>query len=105
MIGASPSGGSSAMLYSNLSQQLAILISSSCAPHLNVIETTLTDWLPRGQAVAFDVQQFLRADPQAAADYAIALLGAGVIDVVEARSMLGIPASVEEADLTPGKVV
>jgi len=105
MIGASPSGHSSAMLYANLTQMLSMLVSTSCAPHLNVIETTLTDLAtPRGQAVAFDVQQFLRADPQAAADYAIALLGAGIITTQEARAMLGIPASGGPPDLTPGRV-
>ena len=68
MIGASPSGGSSALLYSNLTQQLAILVSSACAPHLRVVENALTDEIPRGQAIAFDVQSFLRSDPQAAAE-------------------------------------
>jgi phage portal protein BeeE len=105
MIGASPSGNSSALLYSNLSQQLAILVSSACAPHLKVVETTLTDVYPRGQAVAFDVQSFLRGDPQAAADYALGLLAAGVIDVAETRSMLGIPSSSgTPPDLTPGRL-
>ena len=104
MIGASPSGNSSAMLYSNLTQQLAILVSTACAPHLYVVESTLTDLVPRGQAIAFDVQRFLRADPQAAADYAIALLEAGLIDRAEARGMLGIPSSDVQPDLTPGRV-
>ena len=105
MIGASPSGHGSTMLYANLTQQLSSLLSTAVTPHLNVVETTLTDLAtPRGQTVAFDVQQFLRADPQAAADYAIALLGAGVIDQVEARAMLGIPTSGEPPDLTPGRV-
>jgi HK97 family phage portal protein len=105
MIGASPSGNSSALLYSNLSQQLAILVSSACAPHLKVVETTLSDVVPRGQSVAFDVQSFLRGDPQAAADYALGLLAAGVIDVAETRSMLGIPSSSgTPPDLTPGRL-
>jgi phage portal protein BeeE len=103
MIGASPSGNASALLYSNLSQQLAILVSSAVAPHLHTVESTLSDVLPRGQSVAFDVQTFLRSDPQAAADYAIALLGAEIIDRGEARALLGIP-STSENDLTPGRV-
>ena len=73
MIGASPSGNASALLYSNLSQQLAILVSSAVAPYLRTVEETLSDATPAGQSVAFDVQTFLRSDPQAAADYAIAL--------------------------------
>ena len=105
MIGASPSGNASALLYSNLSQQLAILVSSAVAPHLRTIELTLTDSYPRGQTVAFDVQTFLRSDPQAAADYATGLLTAGVIDKQEARSLLGIPTTPgPSADLTPGTV-
>lgn len=105
MIGASPSGGASALLYSNLSQQLAILVATGVAPHLRTVESTLSDVLPRGQSVAFDVQTFLRSDPQAAADYAIALLGAQIIDREEARSLLGIPSSTAATgDLTPGRV-
>jgi HK97 family phage portal protein len=114
MIGASPSGGASALLYSNLSQQLAILVSSAVAPYLRAIELTLSDVYPRGTAVAFDVQTFLRSDPQAAADYAIALAAAELISVDEARGMLGIPpsstpssdsaSSTPSSDLTPGKV-
>jgi len=105
MIGASPSGNASALLYSNLSQQLAILVATSCAPHLRVVEDTLSDVYPRGTSVAFDVQTFLRSDPQAAADYAIALLSAEVISVDEARALLGISAvGASSPDLTPGKV-
>ena len=105
MIGASPSGNASALLYQNLSQQLAILVSSAVAPHLRTVEETLSDAYPRGTSVAFDVQTFLRSDPQAAADYAIALLGAGIVDAPEARSMLGIPTTpAPSADLTPGRV-
>jgi phage portal protein BeeE len=103
MVSASPSGNASALLYSNLSQQLAILVSSACAPHLRTVELTLSDVYPRGQSVAFDVQTFLRSDPQAAADYATGLLTAEVIDRDEARSLLGIPTS-PPPDLTPGTV-
>jgi phage portal protein BeeE len=105
MIGASPSGNASALLYSNLSQQLAVLVSSAVAPFLAAIEETLTDVYPRGTSAAFDVQTFLRSDPQAAADYAIALLTATIIDRAEARSMLGIPSAPPPApDLTPGRI-
>jgi phage portal protein BeeE len=103
MIGASPSGNAAALLYSNLSQQLAILVATSVAPHLFTIEAALTDAVPRGQSIAFDVQTFLRSDPQAAADYAIALETAGLIDRGEARGLLGIPSSTA-GDLTPGRV-
>jgi len=103
MVSASPSGGASALLYSNLSQQLAVLVSSAVAPHLRTVEATLSDVTPRGQSVAFDVQRFLRSDPQAAAEYAIALKGAGIVTAEEARSMLGIPPS-SSPDLTPGRV-
>jgi len=105
MIGASPSGHSSAMVYANLAQQNSLLISTACAPHIYAIEDTLSTLAtPTGQAVSLDVQQFLRADPQASADYVIALEGAGIIDRVEARAMLGIPATTESPDLQPGSV-
>ena len=110
MIGASPSGHSSAMVYANLAQQQSLLISTACAPHLYTIEGTLTALAcPAGQAVAFDVQQFLRSDPQAAADYVIALEGAGIVDRTEARAMLGIPTTTDAGeepapDLQPGSV-
>jgi phage portal protein BeeE len=103
MIGASPSGNATALLYSNLSQQLAIYSATAVAPHLRTIEATLGDVHPRGQSVAFDVQTFLRSDPQAAADYVVLLVGAGVISIEEGRSLLGIPAATA-ADLTPGRV-
>jgi len=108
MIGASPSGNASALLYSNLSQQLAIMVSGAVAPHLRTLELTLSALAyPRGTSVAFDVQTFLRSDPQAAADYAVGLFGAGVINQAEARSLLGIsssssPGSSAAGDLTPG---
>jgi HK97 family phage portal protein len=105
MIGASPSGNASALLYSNLSQQLAIFVSDAVAPHLRTLEATLSlpSVTPAGQSVAFDVQTFLRSDPQAAADYALALYAADVISKDETRAFLGIP-STATADLTPGKV-
>jgi hypothetical protein len=105
LISGSPSGNASALLYSNLSQNLAILTTTAVGQHLRTIESTLSDVLPRGQSIAFDVQSFLRPDPQAAADYAIALLGAGIIDQAEARGLLGIQTTPTPAgDLTPGKV-
>ena len=103
MIGASPSGNASALLYSNLSTQLATNVSTAVAPHLRTIETTLSDLIPRGQSVAFDRTPFLLSDPKAAADHAIALLAAGIIDEQEARGLLGIPSS-PAGDLTPGRV-
>jgi len=102
MIGASPSGNASALLYANLSQQLSLLLVDAVSPHLATIEATLSDAIPRGQAIAFDVQTFLRSDPTAASEYAIALFEAGLISRDEARSLLGIPAA-SPADLTPGR--
>jgi phage portal protein BeeE len=103
MIGASPSGNGSALLYANLTQQLSLLLVDAVSPHLATIEATLSDAIPRGQAIRFDVQTFLRSDPQAAADYVIALVGAGLVTVDEGRGMLGIPSS-SGVDLTPGRV-
>jgi phage portal protein BeeE len=93
MIGASPSGTASALLYSNLSQQLAVLVSSACAPYLVAVETTLSELAyPRGQSIAFDVQTFLRSDPVAAADYAVKLWESELATRDEARAFLGLPA-------------
>ena len=101
MIGASPSGNASALLYSNLSQQLAILVSCAVAPHLRTVELTLSDVYPRGTSVAFDVQTFLRSDPQAAADYATGYSAPALSTSTEARSLLGIPSHVVAAERRP----
>lgn len=105
MVGASPSGGASALLYSNLSSQLAVLVSSAVAPHLRTVESTLSlpSVTPRGQRVAFDVGAFLRSDPEAAADYVAKLYTADIVSRDEARAFLGIP-SAPVSDLTPGRV-
>jgi hypothetical protein len=105
MVAASPTGGASAMLYANLGATQALLLTQAVAPLLRVIEATLsTDQVtPRGQAVAFSTSQWLRADPQAAADSAVQLAAAGIITTPEARGYLGIPSTVPP-DLTPGRV-
>lgn len=93
MIAASPSGNSSSLLYQNLSQQQALMVTSAVAPVLAVIEQTLSmeTVTPRGQLVAFDVNAFLRSDPEAALAFVGALVAAQVIAPEEARSFLGIP--------------
>ena len=103
MIGASPSGGSSALLYGNLTQQEALFVSTAVAPYLRTVEATMSDALPYGQSVAFDTGTFLRSDPDAATDHVLKLLGAGLITPVEGRAMLGIPPSTA-IDLTPGRI-
>jgi len=106
MISASPSGNAASLLYQNLASQLAIFVSSSVAPHLRTIEATLSlpSVTPRGQRVAFDVQTFLRSDPEAASAYARELYAADLISRDEARSFLGIPSPDAAGDLTPGRV-
>ena len=92
MIGASPSGGASAMLYANLGAQLTLLVSSAVQPLLVTVEQALSfdGVTPRGTSVAFDVPAFLRSDPAELRAHALELLAAGVIDRDEARQMLGI---------------
>jgi HK97 family phage portal protein len=107
MIGASPTGNSSALLYSNLAQNTAQFVQTACAPYIRAIEDTLS--LPsvtaRGQRVAFDVQAFLRSDPDAAAQYVLGLYQAGLVNQDEARSFLGIPSVGQSSpDLTPGRI-
>jgi hypothetical protein len=105
MVAASPTGGGNAMLYANLGATQALLLTQAVAPFLRCIEAVLSSdqVTPRGQSVAFSTSQWLRADPQAAADYATSLEAGGIITVPEARGYLGIPAAVP-SDLTPGRV-
>ena len=107
MIGASPTGNSSALLYANVAQNTAQFVQQACAPFINTIERTLSleSVTVRGQEVRFDVQAFLRTDPDAASQYVLGLYGAGVIDQTEARSYLGIaPLGTTTPDLTPGRI-
>jgi phage portal protein BeeE len=104
VVSASPTGGATALLYANLTQQLTFMVALAVTPHLRTIEATLTTAIPRGQSCAFDVQTYLRSDPQAAAQYAIDLYAAGIVTLDEARGILGIPASSTTPDLTPGRV-
>ena len=106
MIGASPTGNSSSLLYANVSQNMAQFVQTACAPYINAIERTLSldSVIPAGQQTRFDVQAFLRTDPEAATAYATTLLGSGVISVDEARGYLGIPSTNTTPDLTPGRI-
>jgi hypothetical protein len=109
MVSASPSGGASAMLYSNLGSQLALMVSGAVAPHLATIEQTLSmdTVTPRGNRVAFDVQAFLRSDPETLAKYVAALHTAQILDRDEARELLGIEpggGAGADRDLQPGTV-
>lgn len=105
MVSASPSGNSTALLYQNLASQLAVFVSNAVAPHLRVIEETLSlpNVTPRGNRVAFDIQTFLRSDPAASATYALDLYAADLVSRDEARGFLGIPAT-PGAELSPGRV-
>jgi phage portal protein BeeE len=106
MVGASPSGNASALLYQNVGQNLTTFVTTAVAPHLKTVETTLSlpSVTPRGQKVAFDVQTFLRADPEAAAQYARELYAADLISRDEARGFIGIPSNSEVLDIEPGRV-
>lgn len=106
MVGASPSGNATALLYQNLDATLALFVSNAVAPHLRVLEQTLSlpSVTPRGQAVAFDVQAFLRSDPAAAAKYALDLYAADLVSRDEARGFLGIPTTTADNALQPGSV-
>jgi HK97 family phage portal protein len=101
MIGASPTGNSGSLLYANVSQNMAQFVQTACAPFINAIERTLSldSITAAGQQIRFDVQAFLRTDPEAAT-----LQGAGVISIDEARGYLGIPSINTTPDLTPGRI-
>lgn len=107
LIGASPTGNASALLYSNLAQNTAQFVQQAVGPVLAAIEQTLSldTVTPRGQVVRFEVGAFLRTDPDASVSYATQLVQAGVITADEARSYLGIPPQGDAApDMTPGRV-
>jgi phage portal protein BeeE len=106
MIGASPTGNSGSLLYANVSQNMAQFVQTACAPYINAIERTLSldSITAAGQQIRFDVQAFLRTDPEAATAYATTLQGAGVISIDEARGYLGIPSTNTTPDLTPGRI-
>jgi phage portal protein BeeE len=106
MIGASPTGNSSSLLYSNVSQNMAQFVQQACAPFINAIERTLSldSVIATGQQIRFDVQAYLRTDPEAATAYATTLQGADIITVDEARGFLGIPSDTTVNDLTPGRI-
>lgn len=107
LIGASPTGNATALLYANLSQNNAQFVQQAVGPLLSVIERTLTleSVTARGQRVHFDVGAFLRTDPQASVDYVTTLVSNGLITIDEARSFLGIaPQGQTDPNLTPGRV-
>lgn len=107
LIGASPTGNASALLYSNIAQNSAQFIQQAVGPLLSAIERTLTleSVTARGQRVHFDVGAYLRTDPQASVDYVTSLLAAGIVTVDEARSFLGIaPQGQTDPNITPGRV-
>lgn len=107
LVGASPTGNASALLYSNLAQNTAQLVQQAVGPLIAVLEHTLS--LPnvtaRGQRVRFEVGAYLRTDPEAAVTYATTLAREGLLSIDEARSYLGIPPQgTSPQDITPGRV-
>jgi Phage portal protein len=107
LVGASPTGNASAMLYANLGATQASLLTSAVAPLLRVIEATLSGpaVTPQGQTVTFNAGQWLRADPTTAADYAVKLLEAGILSLEEARSYLGVgPAAAVDPAAAPAQL-
>jgi HK97 family phage portal protein len=107
LVAASPTGNSTSLLYQNVSENSAQLIRQSVAPYLVAIESALSlpTVTPRGQRVAFDVNAYLRSDPDRATRYVCDLSAAGIISADEARSYLGIaPIGAHVSDLTPGRV-
>ena len=107
MVGASPTGNASAMVYANLSMQQAAMVQSAVGPYLRAIEQVLSSdsVTPHGQSISFNVGAFLRSHPEASVSYATDLLAAGVIDQAEARSFLGIAEKGDTGStLNPGEV-
>lgn len=107
MIGAAPTGNGASMTYSSVLQSWSAFTKQAVGPVVVALEQGLSmpHVLPRGQQITFGVEAFLRSDPQAAVDYATALVGSEIISPEEARSYLGVPSSATTTrDTTPGVV-
>lgn len=60
-VGASPTGGAHAQVYANVVASLTQLVQQAVAPYLRVIEETFSAQVtPRGQAVRFNTEDWLR---------------------------------------------
>ncbi len=106
LISASPSGGASAMLYSNLGSMLTLLVSNAVEPYLVTIEQRLSceDVTPQGQGIAFDRMTYLRSDPKELQEYVVDLVKEAVISAAQGRTILGIPEDESASDLEQGTV-
>lgn len=86
---------SASSTYSNVSAERRSLVDFGLRPYLTIIEDRLSmdDVTPRGQKVRFDMDDFLRGNPNEQADIAIKLVQAGIITVDEARDLVDLAPS------------
>ena len=87
----SPPGTASALTYQNLNQVFVELTRTTLKPtYLRRIERMFSAMLPRGQAVMFDLSEFLQSDLQDRASAAKQLVDARY-DPTDVAEMLGLP--------------
>lgn len=80
------------MTYRTAGPQYQQVLRTSLEPVLADFEAAWTDaWLPRGSSVRFDRSQLLREDLATSTTAAVALYNAGIVEIPEARVMLGLP--------------
>ena len=89
----SPPGSGSSLTYSNLSAVFIELTRMTLDPtYLRRLQAVFSQFIPRGQAVDFDLLTFTRADPDARARTAEIAIRSGWLDPVEVRIAEGLPA-------------
>jgi HK97 family phage portal protein len=80
---------SASSTYSNVSAERRALVDFSLRIYLSAVEARLSqdDITPRGQYVEFELDDFLRGNPNERVDTIVKLLDAGIISIEEARAM------------------
>lgn len=83
------------MTYSNVTSERRNLVDFSLRAFLDIIESRLSmdDVTPVGQHVRFDLDDFLRGNPDEQVDIAVKLLAGGIITVDEARELVDLAPS------------
>jgi HK97 family phage portal protein len=96
-LGAAVSG----MTYKTAAPQYQQILRTSLEPVIADFESEWSySWLPRGQVIRFDRAQLLRDDLATTATASAGLYGAGIVNLEEARQMVGLP-PVPEVGGTP----
>jgi HK97 family phage portal protein len=88
------------MTYKTASPQYQQILRTSLEPVISDFESEWSySWLPRGQIIHFDRTKLLRDDLATTAVASAGLYGAGIVNLPEAREMVGLPAVPEVGDM------